>query len=55
MSVLYHTSEKADVKHWDYGFILALVCMALAIVVAIVAFQPAPVRGEMISAMTVGL
>jgi len=39
----------------DYGFILALFCMVLALVVAIAIFKPAPVRGEMISAMTVGL
>jgi hypothetical protein len=55
MSVLYHTSEKADLNRRDYSFILAIVCMALALVVATVVFKPAPVRGEMISAMTVGL
>ena len=41
MSLLYHTYQKADLQDRDYGFILALVCMALAIVVASVA--PAPV------------
>ena len=55
MSVLYHTHERTDLKQRDYGFILTLVCMALALVVAMVVFKPAPVRGEMISAMTVGL
>ena len=34
MSLLYHTNEKADLKHRDYGFILALVCLALGLVVA---------------------
>jgi hypothetical protein len=29
-----------DRKHRDYGFILALVCMALALVVASVIFAP---------------
>ena len=43
MSLLYHTSEKADLKRPDYGFILTLVCMALALVVASAIFTPAPV------------
>ena len=43
MSLLYHTQGRADLKHRDYGFILALVCMALAIVVASAIFAPAPV------------
>ena len=39
MSLLYHSHEKADLKHRDYGFILAgfilaLVCLALGLVVA---------------------
>ena len=34
MSLLYHTHEKADLKHRDHGFILALVCLALGLVVA---------------------
>jgi hypothetical protein len=39
MSLLYHAHEKADLKHRDYGFvlagfILALVCLALGIAVA---------------------
>jgi len=34
---------KATLKHHDYGFILALVCMALALVVASAIFTPAPV------------
>jgi len=41
---LYDTAKyKAALKHRDYGFILALVCMALALVVASAIFAPAPV------------
>jgi hypothetical protein len=43
MSLLYHTSEKVDLQRPDYGFILTLVCMALAVVVASAIFTPAPV------------
>ena len=43
MSLLYHTYQKADLQDRDYGFILALVCMALAMVVASATFAPAPV------------
>ena len=49
MSMLHRTdayqrqSEKADRKHSGYGFILALICVALALVVASVMFTPAPV------------
>ena len=39
MSLLYHTYQKADLQ--DYGFVLALV--ALAIVVASAIFASAPV------------
>ena len=45
MSLLYHTYQTADLRDRDYGFILALVCMALAIVVASAIFAPAPVGG----------
>jgi hypothetical protein len=40
---LHYTYQKADRQDRDYGFILALVCMALAIVVASAIFAPAPV------------
>ena len=43
MSLLYHTYQKADLQDRDHGFILALVCMPLAIVVASTIFAPAPV------------
>jgi hypothetical protein len=48
MSLLHQTdvyqgsNEKADRKH-GYGFVLALVCVALALVVASVMFTPAPI------------
>jgi hypothetical protein len=37
------TKQGAALKHGDYGFILALICMALALVVASAIFKPAPV------------
>jgi len=43
MSLLYHTHQKADLPDRDPGFILALICMTLAIVVASAIFAPAPV------------
>ena len=49
MSLAYRADQRTDLKQRqydfirDYGFILALVCMALAIVVASAIFAPAPV------------
>jgi len=41
---LYDTTKsRAALGHHDYGFILALVCMALAVVVASIVFTPAAV------------
>jgi hypothetical protein len=41
---LYEGSiSDTDRKHRDYGFILTLVCMVLALVVASAIFRPAPV------------
>jgi hypothetical protein len=37
------TKQKADRKHGDYGFILVLVCMALALLVASAIFAPLPI------------
>jgi len=37
------SNEKADHQHSGYGFILALICVALALVLANVMFTPAPV------------
>jgi hypothetical protein len=52
MSLLHQTdvhqgsNEKADRKHPEYGFALALICVALALVLASVMFTPAFVGGE---------
>ena len=37
------TTRKADLKHHDYGFVLVLACMVLALVVASIIFTPAAV------------
>jgi hypothetical protein len=41
--VYQRSEEKSARKHSDYGFILALICVALALLVASVAFTPATV------------
>jgi hypothetical protein len=38
--------EKAVRKHPEYGFVLVLICVALALVLSSVMFTPAPVGGE---------
>jgi hypothetical protein len=49
---LYETKKKrTDLKHGDYGFILALVCMALALVVASAIFAPVPIGSEISNQM----
>jgi hypothetical protein len=51
MSLLHKTdvyrtsSEGADRKHPEYGFVLVLVCMALTLLVASAIFTPASVGG----------
>ena len=62
MSLLSHTHEGTDLKYHDYeyrdatgaaaGFILTLVCMALALVVASAIFTPAPVGSGIASEIT---
>jgi len=52
MSSIYHIHQSTDLKRPDYGFILALVCMALALVVASVIFTPAPVGSGIASELT---
>jgi hypothetical protein len=43
---VYQVSEaKGAHKRSDYGFILVLICVALALVVVGVAFTPAPIGG----------
>jgi hypothetical protein len=41
------TLQDAERKHSDYGFILALVCLALGLVVASAMFTPQAVGSEM--------
>jgi hypothetical protein len=49
---LYETAkQRADRKHGDYGFILALVCMALALVLASAIFAPVPIGSEISNQM----
>jgi len=49
MSLLHQTdvyqgsNEKADRKHSVYGFVLALICVALALVLASAMFTPAAI------------
>jgi len=52
MSLLYHTRQRTDLKRGDYGFVLVLVCMALALVVASAIFAPAPVGSGITSEVT---
>jgi hypothetical protein len=40
---VYRSLQKADRKQRGYGFILALLCVALAILVASAIFAPTPV------------
>jgi hypothetical protein len=46
------TKHKADLKHHDYGFVLALICMVLALVVASAIFAPLPVGSEISNQMS---
>ena len=48
-----HTHERTDLQHRDFSFILAVVCMALAVVVASAIFTPAPVGAGITSEITV--
>jgi hypothetical protein len=52
MSLLYDTYQNTDLKDRDRGFILVLVCMALALVVASAIFAPAPVGSGITSEIT---
>jgi hypothetical protein len=47
MSLLYHAHEKADLKHRDNSFVLALVCLALGLLVATLIFAPEAVGAGM--------
>ena len=50
---LYETTkQRADLKHRDYGFVLVLVGMVLALVVASAIFAPLPVGSEISNQMS---
>ncbi len=50
---LYETTKhKTDLKRSDYGFVLVLICMALALVVASAIFAPLPVGAEISTQMS---
>ena len=44
--------QKTDLKHRNYGIILTLGCMALALLVASAIFAPAPVGSGITSEIT---
>jgi hypothetical protein len=49
---LYETTkQRADLKHGDYGFILALICMALVLLLASAIFAPVPIGSEISNQM----
>ena len=52
-SLNLHDTKKyrADLKRHDYGFVLALICLALALVVASAIFAPVPVGSEISNQM----
>jgi hypothetical protein len=53
-SVQLHETTKhtGDLKHRDYGFVLALICMVLALAVASAIFTPLPVGSEISNQMS---
>jgi hypothetical protein len=56
MSLVYRTNQTTNLEQRDYGFILVLICMALAVLVASAIFTPAPVGSGIASEITtVGL
>ena len=40
------TKSEADLKHRDYGLVLALICIAPALVVTSAVFAPVPIGSE---------
>jgi hypothetical protein len=45
------TTHRADVKHGGYGFILALICVVLVLLVASAILGPVPVGSEISNQM----
>jgi hypothetical protein len=56
MSLVFpRTQQRTDRKHRDYGFILGLVCVVLALIVASAIFAPAPLGSGITSELaTIG-
>ena len=52
MSLFYPTQERADLKQRDYSFILALICLALALLIASAIFMPAAIGSGITSELT---
>ena len=52
MSLFYPTQERADLKQRDYSFILALICLALALLIASAIFTPAAIGSGITSELT---
>ena len=46
------TKSKGDLKHHDYGVVLALICMVLVLLVASAIFAPLPVGGKISNQMS---
>ena len=52
MSLVYRTDQRTDLKQRDYGFILALICLALALLIASAIFTPAAIGSGITSELT---
>jgi hypothetical protein len=52
MSLVYRTNQTTNFKQRDYGFILVIICMALALLVANAIFTPAPIGSGIASEIT---
>jgi hypothetical protein len=52
MSLVYRTNQTTNFKQRDYGFILVIICMALALLVASAIFTPAPIGSGIASEIT---
>jgi hypothetical protein len=52
MSLVHRTNQTTNLEQGDYGFILVLICMALALLFASAIFKPAPVGSGIASEIT---